>query len=205
MYRSLGYRGEARNGRLCLISQFKGLDGHGLTLPTERQRNIDLLVDHLGRYVASRNLELVVALYSDRPDVLRGEIDWYRSKLGSQCTFNDPSIEFATYKTTDDCEMSFGVHTSVLWEVFGRNRKMLACNYTGDQVFEFPVDGPWYLKHGTYEDFEQRVDELRSMSTDEYRGLVRDRAKYLISYSHELPTHEAIRAVIGEQVSERGS
>ena len=205
MYRSLGYRGEARNGRLCLISQFKGLDGHGLTLPTERQRNIDLLVDHLGRYVASRNLELVVALYSDRPDVLRGEIDWYRSKLGSQCTFNDPSVEFATYKTTDDCEMSFGVHTSVLWEVFGRNRKMLACNYTGDQVFEFPVDGPWYLKHGTYEDFEQRVDELRSMSTDEYRGLVRDRAKYLISYSHELPTHEAIRAVIGEQVSERGS
>lgn len=203
MYRSLGYQGDAKKGRLCLISQFKGLDGHGLTKPTERQRNIDLLIEHLGRYVASRNLELVVALYSDRPDALAQEIAWYRDKFGDSCTFNDPSIDFATYKTTDDCEMSFGIHTSVLWEVFGRGRKMLACNYTGDHVFEFPVDGPWFLKHGSYEDFEQRVDQLRAMSEEEYTSLVGEKAHYLISYSSDLPTHEAIANVIGEYVAAR--
>ena len=203
LYRSLGYRGEAKKGRLCLISQFKGLDGHGLTKPTERQRNIDLLIEHLGRYVASRNLELVVALYSDRPGLLAQEIAWYRDKFGSSCTFNDPSVDYATYKTTDDCEMSFGIHTSVLWEVFGRGRKMLACNYTGDQVFEFPVDGPWFLKHGSYEDFEQRVDQLRAMSEEEYTSLVGEKAHYLISYSSDLPTHEAIASVIGEHVAAR--
>jgi len=203
MYRAIDYRGEARLGRLCLISQFKGLDGHGLTLPTERQRNIDLLIEHLRRYVERRDLELVIALYSDRPEALKQEIEWYRGKFGSRCTFNDPSVEFATYKTTDDCEMSFGVHTSVLWEVFGRSRKMLACNYTGDQVFEFPIDGPWYLKSGTYEEFERRVDDLRAMSSDDYRSLVGDKARYLISYSDELPTHMAIGALISQQVAER--
>lgn len=203
MYRSVSYRGEAKKGRLCLISQFKGLDGHGLTKPTERQRNIDLLIEHLGRYVASRNLELVVALYSDRPGPLAQEIAWYRDKFGSSCTFNDPSVDYATYKTTDDCEMSFGIHTSVLWEVFGRGRKMLACNYTGDQVFQFPVDGPWFLKHGSYEDFEQRVDQLRAMSEEEYTSLVGEKAHYLISYSSDLPTHEAIASVIGEHVAAR--
>ena len=203
MYRAIDYRGEARLGRLCLISQFKGLDGHGLTLPTERQRNIDMLIEHLRRYVERRDLELVIALYSDRPEALKQEIEWYRGKFGSRCTFNDPSVEFATYKTTDDCEMSFGVHTSVLWEVFGRSRKMLACNYTGDQVFEFPIDGPWYLKSGTYEEFERRVDDLRAMSSDDYRSLVGDKARYLISYSDELPTHMAIGALISQQVAER--
>lgn len=203
MYRALDYRGESRSGRLCLISQFKGLDGHGLTLPTERQRNIDLLVEHLGRYVESHGLELVVALYSDRPETLRQEVGWYREKLGSRCTFNDPSVEFATYKTTDDCEMSFGVHTSVLWEVFGRGHKMLACNYTGDRVFEFPIEGPWYLEQGSYEEFERRVDELRAMTSDEFRDLVGEKARYLISYSDDLPTHKAIAEVIGQQVAER--
>ena len=201
MYRSIGYQGESKKGRLCLISQFKGLDGHGLTMPTERQRNIDQLIEHLGRYVASRNLELVVALYSDRPGPLAQEIAWYRDKFGDSCSFNDPSVEYATYKTTDDCEMSFGIHTSVLWEVFGRGRKMLACNYTGDHVFEFPVDGPWFLKHGSYEDFEQRVDQLRAMSEEEYTSLVGEKAHYLISYSSDLPTHEAIANVIGEYVA----
>jgi hypothetical protein len=203
MYRAIDYRGEARLGRLCLISQFKGLDGHGLTLPAERQRNINLLIEHLGRYVERRDLDLVIALYSDRPEALKQEIEWYRGKFGSRCTFNDPSVEFATYKTTDDCEMSFGVHTSVLWEVFGRSRKMLACNYTGDQVFDFPIDGPWYLKSGTYEEFERRVDDLRAMSSDDYRSLVGDKARYLISYSDELPTHMAIGALISQQVAER--
>ena len=203
MYRAIDYRGEARLGRLCLISQFKGLDGHGLTLPAERQRNIDLLIEHLGRYVERRDLELVIALYSDRPEALKQEIEWYRGKFGSRCVFNDPSVEFATYKTTDDCEMSFGVHTSVLWEVFGRSRKMLACNYTGDQVFDFPIDGPWFLKSGTYEEFERRVDDLRAMSSDDYRSLVGDKARYLISYSDELPTHMAIGALISQQVAER--
>jgi hypothetical protein len=203
MYRAIDYRGEARLGRLCLISQFKGLDGHGLTLPAERQRNIDLLIEHLGRYVERRDLELVIALYSDRPEALKQEIEWYRGKFGSRCMFNDPSVEFATYKTTDDCEMSFGVHTSVLWEVFGRSRKMLACNYTGDQVFDFPIDGPWFLKSGTYEEFERRVDDLRAMSSDDYRSLVGDKARYLISYSDELPTHRAIGALISQQVAER--
>jgi hypothetical protein len=203
MYRSLGYQGEERIGRLCLISQFKGLDGHGLTMPNERQRNIDLLIEHLGRYVNSRDLELVVALYSDRPGPLAQEVAWYRDKFGDSCTFNDPSEDFATYKTTDDCEMSFGVHTSVLWEVFGRQKKMLACNYTGDRVFEFPIDGPWYLKGGSYADFESRVNFLRSLTPEGYRRLVGDKASYLISYSPELPTHRAISSMIGEHVALR--
>lgn len=203
MYRAVDYHGSRQAGRLCLISQFKGLDGHGLTLPTQRQQNIDLLIEHLGRYVETRGLELIVALYSDRPESLRQEIGWYREKLGDRCTFNDPSVDFATYKTTDDCEMSFGIHTSVLWEVFGRGQKMLACNYTGDHVFEFPIEGPWYLKGGTYDDFEQRVDWLRSLTIDEFQRLVGEKSTYLISYSRELPTHEAIREMIRQQVAEQ--
>jgi hypothetical protein len=41
------------------------------------------------------------------------------------------------------------------------------------------------------------------MSSDDYRSLVGDKARYLISYSDELPTHMAIGALISQQVAER--
>lgn len=205
LYRSVGYLGASKCGRLCLVSQFKGASGHGLTMPHERQKNLDTLVDFLNRYACSRELELLVAVYSDTAKELAEEKSWYQKRLSCDFRFTDPSVEFSTYKAVDDCEVTFGVHTSVLWESFGRFRKILACNFTGDSIFDFPLEGPWFLRQASYTEFESRVDELRSIPPDHFQELVGAKAKYMISYSHELPTQFAISNLIGCQVSSSGS
>jgi surface carbohydrate biosynthesis protein len=196
MYRAVRGEIEVKQNQICLISQFKGLDGHGLTMPQERQTNLDMTAEFTVQYAIEHNLNVLVALYSDTPEALKVEKEWYREKFGDRCQFNNPEVDFATYFATDESVVSIGVHTSVLWEVFGRGGRILACNFTGDKIFTFPIPGPWYLHQGTYLDFSSRLTALRMMSEVEYLQTCGDRPRYLISYESSNPTHLAISKLI---------
>ena len=73
MYRAV--RGEiaVKQNQICLISQFKGLDGHGLTMPRERQMNLDRTAEFTNQYAIEHNLDVLIALYSDTPELLKKE------------------------------------------------------------------------------------------------------------------------------------
>lgn len=202
MYRNINYEGSNEKDRMCLISQFKGIDGHGLIMPAERQMNIDRLVEFLGRYVESRDLAVVVAVYSDTPKELEAEKEWFLERLGPSICFSDPTELFATYKTADDSEISFGIHTSVLWELFGRKKKIMACNFTGHQLFDFPVDGPWRLTKAGYSEFEDRVDYLRAMNQSAYESEIGEMANFLISYDSKQSSQAVISQAIAQQLAE---
>jgi hypothetical protein len=184
MYRAV--RGEiaVKQNQICLISQFKGLDGHGLTMPRERQLNLDRTAEFTNQYAIEHNLDVLIALYSDTPELLKKEKEWYLEKFGDRCRFNDPAVDFATYFATDESVVSIGVHTS--------------CNFTGDNIFTFPIPGPWYLHQGTYLDFSSRLTALRTMSDAEYQRECGDRPRYLISYDSNNPTHQAIGRLLME-------
>jgi hypothetical protein len=200
MYRAV--RGEiaVKQNQICLISQFKGLDGHGLTMPRERQLNLDRTAEFTNQYAIEHNLDVLIALYSDTPELLKKEKEWYLEKFGDRCRFNDPAVDFATYFATDESVVSIGVHTSVLWEVFGRGGRILACNFTGDNIFTFPIPGPWYLHQGTYLDFSSRLTALRTMSDTDYQRECGDRPRYLISYDSNNPTHQVIGRLLMDHV-----
>jgi len=192
MYRQVRKEVKCDLNQLCLVSQFKGLDGHGLTLPRERQVNLDTTTEFTHRYAIERNMQVLIALYSDTPQALHAEKNWFNDKFEGTCIFNNPSEDFATYKATDESFVSLGVHTSVLWEVFGRSGRILACNFTGDTVFKFPIPGPWYLENGSYDEFATRLDLLRAFSDAEYLNACGDLPTYLISYDPTKPTTQAI-------------
>jgi len=201
MYRQVRKEVNRNPNQLCLISQFKGLDGHGLTLPRERQVNLDKTAEFTQRYAIERNMKVVIALYSDTPQALQAEKNWFNEKFEGTCIFNNPSEDFATYKATDESFVSLGVHTSVLWEVFGRGGRILACNFTGDTVFKFPIPGPWYLENGSYEDFATRLDSLRAFSDAEYLNACGDLPTYLISYDPTKPTTQVISDTVSSFVN----
>ena len=196
MYRATKYVPDINANQLCVISQFKGLSGVGLALPEQRQRNIETLLDFTRRYALEHGCTIAIALYAKKPEKQRIEVEWYRSLFGELCTFNDPSTEFATYRLADESAIALGVHTSVLWEQFGRGRKILACNFTGETIFEFPVKGPWYLTETSYEAFRDRLSMLRGLSAKEFMSLVGEMDKHVIAYDPDNPTHLAISRLI---------
>ena len=201
MYRQVRKEVDRNLNQLCLVSQFKGLDGHGLTLPRERQVNLDTTAEFTHRYAIERNIQVLIALYSDTPQALQAEKNWFNEKFEGTCIFNNPSEDFATYKATDESIVSLGVHTSVLWEVFGRSGRILACNFTGDTVFKFPIPGPWYLENGSYDEFATRLDLLRAFSDAEYLNTCGDLPTYLISYDPTKPTTQAISDTVSSFVN----
>jgi len=201
MYRQIRKEVNRDPNQLCLVSQFKGLDGYGLTLPRERQVNLDTTAEFTHRYAVEQNMKVLIALYSDTTQALRAEQNWFNEKFEGRCIFNQPSEDFATYRATDESIVSLGVHTSVLWEVFGRSGRMLACNFTGDGIFKFPIPGPWYLENGSYEDFATRLDTLRAFSDAEYSNTCGDLPTYLISYDPTRPTTQAISDTVSSFVN----
>lgn len=201
MYRQVRKEVKSDSNQLCLVSQFKGLDGHGLTLPRERQVNLDRTAEFTHRYAIERNMKVLIALYSDTTETLQSEKNWFNEKFEGTCVFNNPRENFATYKATDESIVSLGVHTSVLWEVFGRGGRILACNFSGDSVFKFPIPGPWYLENGSYEDFATRLDSLRALSDAEYLDTSGDLPTYLISYDPTNPTTQAISDMVSSFVN----
>jgi len=200
MYRQVRKEVNRNLDQLCLVSQFKGLDGHGLTMPRERQVNLDKTAEFTHRFAIERNMQVLIALYSDTPQALHAEKNWFNDKFEGTCIFNNPSEDFATYKATDESFVSLGVHTSVLWEVFGRGGRILACNFTGDTVFKFPIPGPWYLENGSYDEFATRLDSLRAFSDAEYLNACGDLPTYLISYDPTKPTTQAISDTVSSFV-----
>lgn len=196
MYRATQYMPNVNTDQICVVSQFKGLSGVGLALPEQRQRNIEMLLDYTRRFAIEQGCSIAIALYAKRPEKQRIEVEWYRSLFGDLCTFNDPNTEFATYRLADESAIALGVHTSVLWEQFGRGKKILACNFTGETIFQFPVDGPWYLTETTYDAFRDRLAMLRSLSVSEFEALVGDKGKHVIAYDRDNPTHLAISRYI---------
>ena len=199
MYRALDYRPVRKHDQICVISQFKGLSGIGLALPEQRQKNLDAMLAHVKRYAQESSCTVAIALYAKKQPKRSIEMDWYRSIFGDSCVFNDPTEDFATYKLVDESSIALGVHTSVLWEVFGRRQKMLACNFTGERIFEFPVLGPWYLTDGDYQSFKSRLDMLRGLSIEGFQELVGDRAEHVVAYDPGNPTHVAIGRLIEDQ------
>lgn len=204
MYRATKYSPRINSNQICVVSQFKGLSGVGLALPEQRQKNIETLLDFTRRFAVEQGCSIAIALYAKRPEKQRVEVEWYRSLFGDLCTFNDPNSQFATYRLADESAIALGVHTSVLWEQFGRGRKILACNFTGETIFEFPVHGPWYLTEASYEAFRDRLSMLKGLSMGEFAALVGEKGKHVIAYDPNNPTHLAISRYIELEKSGQG-
>lgn len=201
MYRATKYRSEVSENQICVVSQFKEMGGTGLTLPDQRQLNIDLMLANTKRYAMERNCVIAIALYAKSEPYLSIERNWYRERFGDLCVFNDPLVDFATYRLVDESSISLGIHTSVLWEALGRKQKILACNFTGESVFQFPIPGIWYLTNGDYSEFERRLDTIRSMSVSAFEELLAEWPSFIISFDPQNPTHSAISRVIEAQKS----
>lgn len=186
---------------LCLVSQVRPAMQYK---HSERLKSFALLAQHIRRFCESYNKTLCVALRK-HPEtdsrLYEWELAWFGEHLGSTAKLvpNDPAA-YTTYRLIDASRISLGMHSTALREGFGRHNRILSCNFTGNHVYDFPVDGPWSLKDSGYAAFEQRLLWLLDMSDEEYKNLCGDAPKYLIGYDEEMPTHIFLQNLIADAV-----
>lgn len=184
---------------LCLISQIK--PQHYQVYP-KTMESLELLTKHLKRFCENHGTTLCVASRrhpDGKAEIFQWETEWFREHLGYHAEIIANDIKnFTSYSLVDASRVSLALHTSMLHEGFGRGNRILACNYTGDDRYDFPIPGIWCLTDPTYEAFESRLMNILQMSDLEYSERTGIWPTYLISYQRECPTHDFLQRLIAD-------
>lgn len=153
---------------ICLISQFKGHAPRELHHWKSRQSAIETVAGWTGRLAADHNLKLVIAGYGDSDSACTQERQWLEKVVNCDFEFVSPRTITSTHRLTQSSRISVGVHSSALWEAFGRRRRILATNPIIDAPFTFPFDGMWSLVSEDYQDFRARITQILDLSHADY-------------------------------------
>ena len=103
------------------------------------------------------------------------EMNWYREFLDEN-EFNFlvknstpvSKTSFSSYKAIHQSEISIGTHSTLLWEKLALKGKILACNFTPLQHYDFPIKGFCFLKDPSFEEFERRALKILKIDEKEY-------------------------------------
>jgi surface carbohydrate biosynthesis protein len=201
-YRSKrGAQPSAKHFDLCLVSQIK--PRHYRVYP-KTMASLDMLARHLRVFCERYGKTLCVAArrHPDRNEALfQWETEWFRERLGDLPQIIPNALEeYTSYSVIDSSRVSLAMHTTLLWEGFGRRNRILSCNYTGDPLYDFPVPGPWALSDPAYGVFESRLLFLLEMTDQEYDMACGDWPQYLIGYDEKRPTHAVLEELIADAV-----
>lgn len=186
---------------LCLVSQVR----IGLTRQfTEQLDAFEMLTCHVRRFCLDHQKTVCVALRKHPDSSLREfewERAWFREQFGELAEiFPNVKGEYTTYQLMDQSVVSIGMHSTVMREGFGRRNRILSCNFTGNPVYNFPIEGVWGLNDPAYLLFERRLQVLLDMSDADYTAACGEWPEYLIGYDCQQPTHEFLQSLIAEAV-----
>lgn len=159
--------------------------------------NIRILYSYLERYCKTEAIEPLFVLNSTHE--LAPQLDLLTDLYPSaRKIHHDLPNTLASYDGAASCHVVVGVLSSLLVEVFGRGRKILAFNPSGNEDLNFPIDGIWSLNDGRYEAFAERLRVILEMSPSAWESHVGVASKRLIAYDPHAPTDAVIRKLVSD-------
>ncbi len=191
LYQSVRPTTIEKDVEISFVSTVKGTQWWGSEIG-ERRQGYEILAEHLATYTSENSLPIHVALTIDRDQFGASDSElersWFVDRFGPSVRFTNPSVmsgvpgvalsgrtepsyvreRYATYYLCDRSNLTIGMTSSVLWESFGRGNKMLAINHTNNPTFDFPIPGIWSMRCPSFDEFSERVNNLREMSQSEW-------------------------------------
>ena len=177
---------------LCLVSQFKGNQPRELHNWETRQQAISTTAKWTGDFVRHHDLKLIVAGYGDTPEQIGAEEEWLYQELDCDFEFESPRTELSSHLATEAAAVTVGVHSSVIWETFGRRRRVLSVNPTGEKEFNFPIPGPWTVQTGQFGEFCRTLESLLEMTDGAYESQIGGFPEQIALFRPKEPVRERV-------------
>ncbi len=89
-------------------------------------------------------------------------------------------IYFPTYEAFSQSKLVIGSTSTILREALGFEKKILSCNFSGNDHIDFPIKGICFLKDCEYDEFEERVMKILSLNKKDYFDKIDHDYKYLM-------------------------
>ena len=78
----------------------------------------------------------------------------------------------------------------------------IACNYTGNNAWDFPIKGICFLDFESFDVFEERALKILNMKFYEYEKLLSKKPSYLMKFDKNSPTHNLLKKRMNNLIQE---
>ena len=86
-----------------------------------------------------------------------------------------------------------GICSTLLKDKLATGGKILSCNFTKKDMYDFPVNGICTLNDCSYEEFEKRLREIYSISKESFFSKLDKKSDYVMKLSNNYSVIEQIR------------
>ena len=195
-----------KNYDICLISD------HGAWLDYFDKKQLDIIDQVQNGYIKlikwtinhckKKGLKFIFAFKrKENTPSFYEEINFYKKELNdseynfliSNASYNNEKKKFNSYYSAFQSELTIAKTSTLLREIFVCNNKILACNLTGSDLFDYPVDGICTLKNVTLEKFEKRINTILNLSNELYFSEIYKPKNYLVHENNPEVTIESIK------------
>ena len=149
---------------------------------------LGLIATHTERFAKKNNLKLVLAGKRATPDLIEKENKFY----GKYLKYNwkiESRKKSSSYHFAASSKVVVGMMSTLLRESLSMKKKILSCNFTGCDAWDFPINGICFLKNNKYEFFEERIKKIMALDFDTYKKhLDKDPSYLMTTNSSQLPT-----------------
>lgn len=173
---------------------------------------IGMIAQFAVRLSQEKGLKMVIAGKRDvSPDDKRAAIHsvntestWYEKYIGHNIPIT-PRIrdQFTTYELISKSRLSLAMVSTALYEGASRGARVLFCNYSGNTLWDFPVDGMMTHKDPSYESFSEKVMSILEMDENDYHDNTKDDVEYVIKNNNEIPTDTFLEEHISKAIYDK--
>ena len=193
---------------LLIVSAWRGNIGYTQDVK-DTMRSMKLMDQLLAQYLRSRSIKAAVITRSERnskdwlmPEIGMTEEGYYREIFGDTIHIIDSDFGKGTiFPLLQQSHVIVACLSSALIEAFGIGKKVLYFNFTGTDFYHQDLPSSITSNDSAYESFAARLDELLSMSPEEYRQRDPESPKYYMSNPTDRPTYQAIAEQIDQIIA----
>ena len=181
-----------------------------------KKKNIDYnflkLIKFVIQYSKEKNKKIIFALKRRKPKKSEcsklnsnftsywQEQEWFKKNLSiSEYKFlkkrfrNQNHNNFSSYKVATESKVVIATMSTLLREMFSVKKKILACNFTSNKVYDFPIQGISSINFDCdYDFFRKRLDQIFYLSDKKYFKLAKFKKNYDLAINQKDQTIEKI-------------
>ena len=203
------------NSDICLIFQPVGRYEEAQEKNTmfsyncQKNRNIERglaeIVKYTVKFCIKNNMRLVIPCKRDKKyspgghkleieflkrNLSKEEFDYVQSNLLEKDKDRD---NFSSFRAVLNSEVTVASFTTLLKDKLAVGGKILSCNLTKVDRYNFPVNGICTLNNCSYEEFEKRLLEIYSISKESYFSKIDKKPDYVMRFNKNNSTINLIR------------
>ena len=149
-------------------------------------------------------MKFIVPLKKPKNTVLHEtELNFYKKHLTNNeynyliSNYLERNVEsYSSYMAMFQSKIVVGNASTLLREKLSTGEKILSCNLTPTNLWNFPIEGICSIKNCTYQEFEKRLLSIYSMSKKDYFSKLNKDKCYAMEYDEKISTIEILKRKI---------